>query len=77
MKRVIHSRPLDGLPHDPIKDCPNDCIYRVRAGSIESCDYILAHYERRGCKGGRDCERYEKGKASEREEWTERKLRFT
>ena len=77
MKRPVQSRLFDGMPRDPIKDCPKDCIYRVQSGAIESCDYIIAHYVPRGCKGGRDCKRYEKGKASEREEWTGRKLRFT
>ncbi len=65
-----------GFPRDPIKDCPDDCIYKVHSGAIDSCDYVLANYEKRGCPGGKDCLKYQKGTGQERKGWTDRKLRF-
>lgn len=65
------------LPRDPIKDCPKDCVYRVHSGDIECCDYILAHLVPRGCKGGKDCKEYRRGKTTERREWIDRRQRFT
>lgn len=76
MSKLKIRKVFAGLPPDPIKECPDDCVYKVRAGAIQSCDYILAKLERRGCAGGKNCRKYKKGKASERERWIERKLRF-
>ena len=56
-----------GLPPDPIEECPEDCRYRTKSGNIISCDYILAHYRKRGCRGGKECTAYEKAAGKDRD----------
>ena len=42
---------------DPAERCPDDCRY-LNMNGIRTCHYIIIEGEPRGCKGGRDCERY-------------------
>ena len=47
----------------------NTCIYRCwsdMATGNSTCDYMLITGERRGCKGGNDCTKYEKGDKKKR-----------
>lgn len=43
---------------DPVKDCPNDCRYLSSGGAMRCCVYILKTGVKRGCPGGKHCERY-------------------
>ena len=50
---------MSNKPIDPIKTCPNGCIYLgvIQANKARYCRYILDTGKPRGCACGPDCDK--------------------
>lgn len=42
-----------------LSKCPKGCRYEGKFGASPCCDYLLIEGRRRGCEGGKNCERFE------------------
>ena len=43
-----------------------DCLYHPQKGCLNGCDYILITGKKRGCAGGKECNKYEYATDEER-----------